>query len=72
VKQDALPAKYTDMWFEATKIGTFPIFCAEYCGTEHSLMGGTVTVMSQDDYQEWLQLLAGSSPSTTSASASCT
>lgn len=55
VKQDALPAKYTDMWFEATKIGTFPIFCAEYCGTDHSLMGGTVTVMSQDDYQEWLQ-----------------
>lgn len=55
VKQDALPAKYTDMWFEATKIGTFPIFCAEYCGTDHSVMGGKVTVMSQDDYQEWLQ-----------------
>ena len=55
VKQDALPAKYTDMWFESTKIGKYPIFCAEYCGTGHSVMGGTVTVMSQDDYQEWLQ-----------------
>lgn len=55
VKQDALPAKYTDMWFESTKIGKYPIFCAEYCGTGHSVMGGTVTVLSQDDYQEWLQ-----------------
>jgi cytochrome c oxidase subunit 2 len=55
VKQDALPAKYTDMWFEATKVGTFPIFCAEYCGTDHSTMGGTVTVMEPDEYQEWLQ-----------------
>lgn len=55
VKQDALPAKYTDMWFEPTKIGKYPIFCAEYCGTGHSVMGGTVTVLSQDDYQEWLQ-----------------
>lgn len=55
VKQDALPAKYTDMWFEATKVGTYPIFCAEYCGTDHSTMGGTVTVMEQDAYQEWLQ-----------------
>lgn len=55
VKQDVLPAKYTDMWFEATKVGTFPLFCAEYCGTEHSLMGGTVTVMEEAEYQEWLQ-----------------
>jgi len=55
VKQDVLPARYTDMWFEATKVGTYPLFCAEYCGTEHSTMGGTVTVMEQDAYQEWLQ-----------------
>jgi len=55
VKQDVLPAAYTDMWFEATKIGTFPIFCAEYCGTDHSIMGGYVTVMEQNEYQEWLQ-----------------
>lgn len=55
VKQDAVPASYTDMWFEATKTGTFPFFCAEYCGTEHSLMGGYVTVMDQNEYQEWLQ-----------------
>lgn len=55
VKQDALPAAYTDMWFEATKVGTYPFFCAEYCGTDHSIMGGYVTVLPQDEYQEWLQ-----------------
>ena len=55
VKQDAVPAKYTDMWFEATKLGTYPIFCAEYCGTDHSTMGGTVTVMEQHDYEQWLE-----------------
>jgi cytochrome c oxidase subunit 2 len=54
VKQDIIPGRFTYLWFEATKEGTFPIFCAEYCGTEHSLMGGHVTVMSQEAYVEWL------------------
>lgn len=54
VKQDVLPGRYTTMWFEATKSGEYHLFCAEYCGTEHSLMGGTVTVMSLKDYQAWL------------------
>lgn len=54
VKQDVLPARYTQMWFEATKTGTFPLFCAEYCGTQHSTMVGTVTVMEAHEYEEWL------------------
>ncbi|MEI7642851.1 MAG: cytochrome c oxidase subunit II [Chloroflexales bacterium] len=54
VKQDVLPGRYTALWFEATQIGQYHLFCAEYCGTEHSLMGGTVTVMSLSDYQAWL------------------
>ncbi len=53
-KQDVLPARYTSLWFEATKVGEYPLFCAEYCGTEHSLMGGTVYVMEPSDYEEWL------------------
>lgn len=55
VKQDTVPGVYTTMWFEATKTGTFPIFCAEYCGTEHSTMGGTVTVMTPAEYEQWLE-----------------
>ncbi len=54
VKQDVLPGRYTTLWFEATLVGQYHLFCAEYCGTEHSLMGGTVTVMSMSDYQAWL------------------
>ncbi len=53
-KMDALPGRYTQLWFTATKTGTFHIFCAEYCGTRHSGMIGHVTVMTQADYENWL------------------
>lgn len=53
-KADVVPGRYTHLWFEATKTGTFNIFCAEYCGTNHSLMGGKVIVMEADDYERWL------------------
>jgi cytochrome c oxidase subunit 2 len=54
VKMDVLPGRYTTAWFQATKPGQYHLFCAEYCGTEHSRMGGTVTVMEQDEYEAWL------------------
>ncbi len=54
IKQDAVPGRYTTAWFEATKIGTYHLFCAEYCGTEHSRMIGRVVVMEPADYQAWL------------------
>jgi len=54
VKMDAVPGKLTTLWFEATKVGTYPIFCAEYCGTKHSGMIGQVVVMSPQDYEAWL------------------
>jgi cytochrome c oxidase subunit II len=54
VKMDAIPGRYTQLWFTATKLGTYHLFCAEYCGTKHSGMVGSVTVMPQDEYQTWL------------------
>jgi cytochrome c oxidase subunit 2 len=54
VKADVLPGRYTTIWFEATKPGEYHLFCAEYCGTRHSGMTGTVYVMEEDDYQQWL------------------
>lgn len=54
IKQDVLPGRDTDIRFEASKTGVFPLLCAEYCGTDHSLMRGTVVVMRQDDYAKWL------------------
>ncbi|HEX5069249.1 MAG TPA: cytochrome c oxidase subunit II [Vicinamibacterales bacterium] len=54
VKMDAVPGKVTTLWFEATQVGTYHIFCAEYCGTKHSGMIGQVIVMSPQDYEAWL------------------
>ena len=55
VKNDALPGRYTAIWFNATKPGSYNLFCAEYCGTEHSYMGGWVHVVSQADYEKWVR-----------------
>jgi cytochrome c oxidase subunit 2 len=53
-KQDVVPGRYTRTWFEATKPGDYHLFCAEYCGTEHSRMIGWVHVMEKADYDRWL------------------
>lgn len=53
-KVDAVPGRYTTMWFEATKPGKYRLYCAEYCGLNHSGMGGWVYVMEQDDFNSWL------------------
>jgi cytochrome c oxidase subunit 2 len=54
VKQDVLPGRYTTLWFEATQTGNYHLFCAEYCGTDHAKMVGTVTVMEPEAYEAWL------------------
>ena len=54
VKQDVVPGKYTTEWFQPTRLGEYHLFCAEYCGTDHSQMIGRVVVMEPADYQRWL------------------
>lgn len=54
VKQDVLPGRYTDLWFTPTQTGTFDLFCAEFCGTDHSRMGGTIVVDTPAGYARWL------------------
>ncbi|MFN7925736.1 MAG: cytochrome c oxidase subunit II [Bryobacteraceae bacterium] len=54
IKKDVVPGKYTTMWFEASKPGKYHLFCAEYCGNQHSGMIGSVHVMEQADYEAWL------------------
>lgn len=54
VKSDAVPGRYTTMWFQPTKPGTYHLFCTEYCGTEHSRMIGKIVVMDEPDHQKWL------------------
>jgi cytochrome c oxidase subunit II len=54
VKQDVLPGRYTNLWFEPTKAGEYPLYCAEYCGTQHSGMIGRVVVLEPAEFQKWL------------------
>jgi cytochrome c oxidase subunit 2 len=54
IKQDAVPGRYTSLWFKPEKPGTYHLFCAEYCGTEHSRMIGSVIAMEPQDYENWL------------------
>jgi cytochrome c oxidase subunit 2 len=62
VKRDVLPGRYHRLWFEATKTGEYHLFCAEYCGTKHSEMIGTVYVMEPADYEQWLSGAAAGEP----------
>jgi cytochrome c oxidase subunit 2 len=54
VKADVIPGRYNVLWFTATKPGTYHLFCAEYCGTKHSGMIGSVIAMEPQDFQTWL------------------
>jgi cytochrome c oxidase subunit 2 len=54
VKKDAVPGRYSTLWFQPIKTGRYHLFCAEYCGTKHSGMIGTIVVMEPAAFQEWL------------------
>jgi cytochrome c oxidase subunit 2 len=54
VKADVIPGRYNTMWFEPTKAGTYHLFCAEYCGTKHSGMIGSIVAMEAADFEAWL------------------
>ena len=54
VKHEVLPGRYTELWFQATKPGTYHLFCTQYCGTKHSGMIGEVIVMDPNAYEVWL------------------
>jgi cytochrome c oxidase subunit 2 len=54
IKKDAVPGRYNVTWFRATRTGSYHLFCAEYCGTEHARMGGRIIVQTPGEYQTWL------------------
>ena len=55
LKQDVVPGRYTSLWFTADKEGTYPLRCSQFCGADHSLMGGHVHVLSDAAYARWLE-----------------
>jgi cytochrome c oxidase subunit II len=54
IHMDLLPERYTSVWFQATRLGRFRLFCSQYCGTNHAGMVGEVIVMEPGDYERWL------------------
>ena len=53
-KEDVVPGRYSTTWWTPTKTGKYHLFCAEYCGTNHSRMIGWIYVMEPQEYQNWL------------------
>lgn len=56
-KMDMVPGQISYFWFTPTRLGTYEILCAEYCGVAHYNMRGNVTVDNASDYQVWLNTL---------------
>jgi cytochrome c oxidase subunit 2 len=54
IKRDVLPGRYSELWFTADRPGTYHLLCAEFCGTDHSEMGGQIVVMEPAAYEAWL------------------
>jgi cytochrome c oxidase subunit II len=54
IKADVIPGRYTNLWFQPTKPGRYHLFCAEYCGTDHSRMTGRIVVLTKAEYETWL------------------
>jgi cytochrome c oxidase subunit 2 len=54
-KQDVVPNRYTTVWFQAEEPGEHVVFCAEYCGLDHSNMLAKVVVDTEEQYQQWLE-----------------
>jgi cytochrome c oxidase subunit II len=54
VKQDVVPGKVVTTWFEATRAGTYHLFCSQFCGTQHAAMVGEVIAQTPEDYAAWL------------------
>jgi cytochrome c oxidase subunit 2 len=62
VKEDMVPGLKKDMWFRAQREGEFDLFCAEYCGLQHSYMYTGVNVLSQEDFDQWITDTTASQP----------
>jgi cytochrome c oxidase subunit 2 len=60
IKMDVLPNRYTITWFQAKNVGEYNLFCAEYCGRGHSQMIGTVKVVNEREFADWLEAGSGS------------
>ncbi len=55
IKHDVLPGRYETLWFQTNQTGIFHLFCTQLCGTGHASMTGKIVVMTEPDFQTWLE-----------------
>ncbi len=53
IKSDMVPGREKMMWFLPQREGEYDLYCAEYCGLQHSYMNATVKVLSKEKYNTW-------------------
>lgn len=53
IKEDCVPGMKTHLWFSANELGSYDIYCTEYCGVGHSHMLSKVIVMQGNDFEKW-------------------
>ena len=53
VKEDMIPGREKLMWFRPQNLGSYDLYCSEYCGLQHSYMSANVEVMSKEDFEAW-------------------
>lgn len=56
IKEDVLPGRTTHLWFAAEREGNYNIFCAEFCGKDHSKMITVLRVVSPEAYRAWIKV----------------
>ena len=63
IQMETIPGRYTQLWFNADRAGTWRLYCSEYCGTGHSKMDGVLVIMEPADYEHWLTRQGLTNPS---------
>jgi cytochrome c oxidase subunit 2 len=61
LKHDVLPDRYETLWFIASRPGTYSLYCTQFCGLDHSKMGGEVVAMPPPEFEAWLASNGGNS-----------
>jgi len=56
MQKSAVPGRYNRFWVQATQLGEFPVYCAQYCGQNHAEMITKVVVHDGGDFAKWLEV----------------
>jgi len=55
IKQDVVPGMVNHLWFQPTEVGSFDVFCTQYCGLQHAKMSTQIVVLPEEEFNQWYQ-----------------